>query len=401
MTLAWAVRHPDKVRAWAGIYPVCNLASYPLKSSKKETLADFGLTEEQLVARLGEFNPIDNLAGLAKARVPLFAVHGDKDAPVPYTDNTKLLKDRYEAAGGTCTVKLIPGGRHEISPAFFECLELVEFVLKHAATLDVVVAKDAPGPVSFAAEEIWREAKARAGGAPAARVVLSIRADTAAAPQSYTIRVQVVAGRRTITVSGADAAGAMYGGLDIAEAIRTGRLDTLKDSDHTPHINQRGIKFNIPLDLRTPSYTDPCDASQANIPEMWSMDFWREMFDDMARHRYNLLSLWSLNPFPSIVKVPEFPNVALDDVWRTKERARRQLRQRAGTTSSAPAMLANHEVVRRRSPSTTEDQVLAGGHATGEGPRHLDVYWFTWNTFLFGMEGKDEITGGQDRPAHD
>ncbi|MEO6741910.1 MAG: hypothetical protein ABIP20_16825 [Chthoniobacteraceae bacterium] len=32
MTLAWAFRHPDKVRAWVGIYPVCNLTSYPMKN---------------------------------------------------------------------------------------------------------------------------------------------------------------------------------------------------------------------------------------------------------------------------------------------------------------------------------------------------------------------------------
>ncbi len=132
MTLAWAVRNPDKVRAWAGIYPVCNLASYPLKHSKKETLADFGLTEAELPAKLPDLNPVENLAGLAKAKVPLFAVHGDKDAPVPLDDNTKLLKDKYEAAGGSFAFKLVPGGRHEVTPAFFECQELIDFVLKHA-----------------------------------------------------------------------------------------------------------------------------------------------------------------------------------------------------------------------------------------------------------------------------
>ncbi len=132
MTLAWAVRNPDKVQAWAGIYPVCNIASYPLKSSKKETLADFALSEEELRAKLAELNPPDNLAALAKAKVPLFAVHGDMDALVPYDDNTKLVKEKYEAAGGTLELKLIPGGRHEVTPAFFECQELIDFVLKHA-----------------------------------------------------------------------------------------------------------------------------------------------------------------------------------------------------------------------------------------------------------------------------
>ena len=32
MTLAWAFRNPDKIKAWVGIYPVCNLASWPLKN---------------------------------------------------------------------------------------------------------------------------------------------------------------------------------------------------------------------------------------------------------------------------------------------------------------------------------------------------------------------------------
>jgi len=47
------------------------------------------------------------------------------------------------------------------------------------------------------------------------------------------------------------------------------------------------------------------------------MDFWREFLDEMAGHRFNVLSLWSLHPFPSIVKVPEYPDIALDDVIGT------------------------------------------------------------------------------------
>ena len=132
MTLAWAVRHPDKVAAWAGIYPVCNLASYPLRNSKKETLADFGITEEEIRAKLDELNPIAKLDGLAKNRVPMFSVHGDNDRLVPHDENTKQLQERYEALGGPIEVKVIPGGGHEVTPAFFECKELVDFVLKHA-----------------------------------------------------------------------------------------------------------------------------------------------------------------------------------------------------------------------------------------------------------------------------
>ena len=184
--------------------------------------------------------------------------------------------------------------------------------------------------------------------ATATRVVISLDKDGEAAAQSYSIHVKSEGARRVITVRGADAAGAMYGGLDVAEAIRTGTLDALKDSRHKAHIAQRGIKLNIPLDLRTPTYSDPSDAAQANIPEMWSMDFWRELFDDMARHRYNVVSLWSLHPFPSIVKVPEFPNVALDDVWRTREKLDANFDSN-GSNFVRPSMLANHEVVKRMS----------------------------------------------------
>jgi len=133
------------------------------------------------------------------------------------------------------------------------------------------------------------------------------------APQSYALRHK----GSTWYGIGSDAAGAMYAALDLAELVRTGAIAAAKDSDYTPHIASRGIKFNIPLDARTPSYSDNSDAAQQNIPEMWSIDFWHEFIDDMARHRYNVLSLWNLHPFPSMVKVPEYPEVALDDVMRT------------------------------------------------------------------------------------
>jgi predicted esterase len=133
MTLAWAFRNPDKVKAWVGIYPVCNLASWPLQRSEAATLADFGMKKEELLKRLPEFNPIDNLKGLLANKVPMFVVHGDSDVVVPYDDNTKLLKERYEAGGGQISVKIIPGEGHKVGPSFFECQELIDFVLKQTA----------------------------------------------------------------------------------------------------------------------------------------------------------------------------------------------------------------------------------------------------------------------------
>jgi len=133
MMLAWGMRNPEKVRAVVGIYPVCNLASWPLKNSKAATLADFGMPEAELIAKLSELNPVDNLQGLLANKVPIFVVHGDSDVVVPYDDNTRLLKERYEAGGGSITVKIIPGEGHKVSPSFFECPELVDFVIANKA----------------------------------------------------------------------------------------------------------------------------------------------------------------------------------------------------------------------------------------------------------------------------
>lgn len=131
MMLAWAVRHPDKTHAFVGIYPVCNLENWPMKN-KAVTLADYQLTEQELRAKFKELNPLDNLKGLLEHKVPMFVVHGDTDATVPYKENTQLLKERYEAGGGAITVKLIAGEGHKETPSFFECKELMEFVVNQA-----------------------------------------------------------------------------------------------------------------------------------------------------------------------------------------------------------------------------------------------------------------------------
>ena len=275
-----------------------------------------------------------------------------------------------------------------------------------AQTLTLAVDDAAAGPGRFAAEEIRRVA-AEHGMAvvgPETRetpdticitLAVDASAETNAIPQSYRIRVQSDSGHLNIAMRGTDPIGTMYGGLDVAEAICTGTLQSLQDSDHWPHIAQRGIKINIPLDLRTPTYTDPSDAAQANIPEMWSMDYWRELFDDMARHRYNVVSLWTLHPFPSIVKVPEFPNVALDDVWRTKVKLNEQF-DGNGNNFVRPEMLADHEIVK----TISIDQKIQFWRDVMQlaKDRGVDVYWFMWNVFLYGAEGKDGITSDKGAP---
>ena len=129
MTLSWAVENPDKVGGFAGIYPVCNVASYPGVSN---AAGAYHLKPEELQAKLADHNPIDRLAALAKAKVPLFAIHGDVDKVVPLEANSGEVRKRYETLGGEMQLIVPAGQGHNMWPGFFQCQELVDFVIAKA-----------------------------------------------------------------------------------------------------------------------------------------------------------------------------------------------------------------------------------------------------------------------------
>jgi hypothetical protein len=113
----------------------------------------------------------------------------------------------------------------------------------------------------------------------------------------------------------------------------------------------------------------------------------------MARHRYNVLSLWNLHPFPSIVKVPEYPDIALDDVKRTLVPMDDTF-STSGSDMVRPEMLTKLETVKKM-PIADKiafwRTVMQYAHDRG-----IEVYWFTWNIFTWGAEGKYGITSKQD-----
>ncbi len=67
MLYNWAVEHPDSVACIAGIYPVCNLKSYP---GIEKACTAYGMTKQQLTDVLAQHNPVDRVGSLAKAGVP-------------------------------------------------------------------------------------------------------------------------------------------------------------------------------------------------------------------------------------------------------------------------------------------------------------------------------------------
>jgi pimeloyl-ACP methyl ester carboxylesterase len=133
----WAARHPDQVASIYGDAPVCDFKSWPGGKGKgkgstgdwKGLLKVYGFTEEQALAY--KLNPVDNLAPLAQAKIPILCVCGAADKTVPMEENTSLVEQRYKTLGGTIEVIAKPGCDHH-PHSLKDPTPIVEFVLKHA-----------------------------------------------------------------------------------------------------------------------------------------------------------------------------------------------------------------------------------------------------------------------------
>jgi hypothetical protein len=226
-----------------------------------------------------------------------------------------------------------------------------------------------------------------------ARIVLSLSGNLE--KEGFSIGREESQGGKSILIKGGDEAGAMYGGLELAEQIRIFGFEGVKPIKRDPYMKMRGIKFNIPLDVRTPSYTDPCDAAQQNIIEMWSFDFWKSCIDELALNRYNYISLWNLHPFPSMVKVPEYPDVALADIQRSTVDWK-EYYSGIGVGFDAPDIIDNVEVLKAM---TIEEKIEFWQKVMAYGKsRNVDFYVVTWNIFDYGTKNQYGITDDIDNP---
>jgi len=234
------------------------------------------------------------------------------------------------------------------------------------------------GPMDFGAAELEAALRVRP---TQTRVELSVAGG--GAPESFRVRVRGEGAAREIRIEGADAAGAMYGALEVAETIRLGGPAAVRDVERAPHLRVRGMKFNAPLDARTPSYSDPSDAAQQNIATMWDASFWRELIDRLARDRFNLITLWSLHPFPSLVRVPEYPEVALVDVQRSTVAWQEHYPLQA-MGLDAPEILGRTETLRRL---TIDDKIAFWREVLRHGKsRNVRFAVVTWNVFTNGID---------------
>jgi len=245
-------------------------------------------------------------------------------------------------------------------------------------------------------------------------IVVSFKLDTALTEQSY----QIKSAGKSIQVSGGDETGLMYGGIQLAEmiAIQKAIPELPETVEEKPFIKERGLKFNIPLDIRTPSYQDAGDAAQNNILEMWNFDFWKEYFDMMARNRYNVLTLWNPHPFPSMIKNEKYPDVALKNVCGTSfpldvDRVDEPVAKFIAGCGISKEVLDNLVVLKKM---TIDEKIQFWRDVMKYAKdRGVEVYFITWNIWMNsiappgwyreqenkkGTEGKYGINNDQENP---
>lgn len=107
----WASLNPDKVVCIYGDAPVGDFKSWPggkgqgkgSAANWKALLECYGFKSEAEALAWSK-NPIDSLAPLAKAKIPLIHVVGDVDDTVPVAENTAIIEQRYKALNGDVTV---------------------------------------------------------------------------------------------------------------------------------------------------------------------------------------------------------------------------------------------------------------------------------------------------------
>ncbi len=173
-------------------------------------------------------------------------------------------------------------------------------------------------------------------------------------------------------VMGGDTTGAMYGGLQVAENIAFKGFTAAINLEDAPYIRFRGIKLNIPWDARSPTYYSSSSGTSHKlaIEHVWDINFWNDWFDEMARHRYNFLTLWSNHPFTSLLNMPDYPNVAIQDI--------------EGYNGYKKTMSIDQKIILWKA-------IMQRGHDRG-----FKISLNIWNLFLNGAEGKNGITNDQN-----
>ncbi|MBI2510340.1 MAG: hypothetical protein HYV96_00045 [Opitutae bacterium] len=138
----------------------------------------------------------------------------------------------------------------------------------------------------------------------APHIVIKVVAVTAR-PEGFTIDAGADG---TITVTGADDSGALYGCLELADRVRAGWLKSPQRIADAPQFVLRGPCIGMQKTYLLPGrkvYEYPYTPEE--FPFFYDKAYWTEYLDYLASLRMNTLYLWNGHPFASLVRLPDYP----------------------------------------------------------------------------------------------
>ncbi|MDR3706693.1 MAG: hypothetical protein P4L33_00195 [Capsulimonadaceae bacterium] len=162
----WAHVNTDKVGCLYGDAPVCDMKSWPGGKGIGAGSVDDWRTaiecyhfsgEQEMLDFTG--NPIDTLAPLAAADIPIIHVTGDSDGAVPQTENTDVARERYLMLGGRFVLIVKQGCDHH-PHGLNDPTPVVNYILAHTAggqaAEDAAPLAPPPGTVITLTPEEWQ-----------------------------------------------------------------------------------------------------------------------------------------------------------------------------------------------------------------------------------------------------
>ena len=162
---------------------------------------------------------------------------------------------------------------------------------------EVTANSDSP-VLRFASDEITMALK---GKGEDARVFLgafeTFRDRAAKKPPAVAEAFTITRSGSTIVVAGHDQIGAMYGGLEAAEQIALGGVNSVVAKEAKPFLALRQFKYNFPA-MRDQGW-------------IHSEEYWRSFFGLLAKARMNSVGFWRTQPFSEMIRFKKFPEAAI------------------------------------------------------------------------------------------
>ena len=134
-SLRFASTYPECVSSLSLDAPVCDLASVTEPLFKEGAMNKWGANESNFAEKTAPYEPLKNLAGMAKNKVAILSVCGGADKVVPIEKNSLILKREYDRLGGKIELIVKEGVDHH-PHSLKDPAPIVDFIIQNQPGYD-------------------------------------------------------------------------------------------------------------------------------------------------------------------------------------------------------------------------------------------------------------------------